>query len=638
MRRAICYSEPKYALAGQVNNWKFHYQCSTALPKGTKLKFDLLSRGRDIDWEIPEAGARKKQNTIWLESETTGVVHPEQLEHDGTKLPLYEFVLPKDLNEDDVFTIVMGCPDPSKAKESGNRAQTNVQRRRSFYLSIDPKGKGEYKDTELFTIDVRGNVLSDIKIVVPSFLSKNQRFDIVIRFEDPFGNLTGNAPEGTLVELSYEQLRDNINWKLFVPETGFITLPNLYFNEEGIYRIQLKNLTSGDIFFSPPIQCVPDSPNEIFWGTFRGEFQLYDCGENAENALRFARDDKSYQFYGSSGFESEEETPNEIWKYVANQVAEFNEDERFTTFQGQQWSGDEGSEGLRTIVFLKDNKSIFRRKDTKANNLKKIYRSHTPKDFFSIPSFTMAKGVHYNFDDFTPEYEKVVEIYNAWGSSECTTKEGNLKPIASKSKEGYNEIAEGSIRSGLEKNCRFGFVAGGYDDRGVFSHLFETDQLQYTPGLTAILATGHTRDQLSAALARKSCFATTGAKMIVGIQIARMPMGSELSTKEKPGLSYNRHIEITAVGTEKLTSVEIIRNGKVIHSVQGENTQHTFTFDDSESLHNAVFKASGEKPAFAYYYVRAQQEDGHVAWSSPIWIDLMDEVKPAKRARKKTAK
>ena len=33
-----------------------------------------------------------------------------------------------------------------------------------------------------------------------------------------------------------------IYWKLFIPETGFITLPNLYFNEPGVYKIQLKNL------------------------------------------------------------------------------------------------------------------------------------------------------------------------------------------------------------------------------------------------------------------------------------------------------------------------------------------------------------------------------------------------------------
>lgn len=638
MRRAICYTEPKYVLAGQVGNWKFCYQCAAPLSKGTKLRFDILSRGRDIDWEIPEAGSKKKRNTIWLESESLGTLHPEQLEHEGVQLPQYEFTLTKDVKEDEILTIVLGCPDPSKAREEGNRAQTNVQRRRSFYLSIDPKGKGEYKDTELFSMDVRGNVLSDIKIIVPSLLSKNQRFDIVIRFEDAFGNLTGNAPEGTLVELSYEQLRDNINWKLFVPETGFITLPNLYFNEEGVYRIQLKNSATQDIFFSPPIQCVNESQNEMYWGTFRGEFELYDCGENAENALRYARDDKSYQFYGSSPFEAEEETPNEIWKHVGNQVAEFNEDERFITFQGLQWNGDVGSEGLRTIVFLRDNKSILRKKDSKSNNLKKIYRSHTPKDFFSIPAFTMGKGVQYNFDDFTPEYEKVVEIYNAWGSSECTAKEGNLKPIVSKSKDGYVEAAEGSIRAALEKNCRFGFVAGGYDDRGIFSHLYETDQVQYTPGLTAILSTGHTRDQLSAALARRSCFATTGPRMIVGIQIAKMPMGSELSTKEKPGLSYNRHIEITAVGTEKLTQVEIIRNGKVIHTVHGESNQHIFTYDDSDPIHEVVFKSSKEGLPFVYYYIRAQQADGHVAWSSPIWIDYHDEVKPARKAKKKNGK
>ena len=79
----------------------------------------------------------------------------------------------------------------------------------------------------------------------------------IVRFEDEFGNLTNNAPEDTLIELSHEHLRENLNWKLFVPETGFISLPNLYFNEAGIYTIQLVNSKTKEIFRSAPISVFP---------------------------------------------------------------------------------------------------------------------------------------------------------------------------------------------------------------------------------------------------------------------------------------------------------------------------------------------------------------------------------------------
>src|SRR6202035_2352412 len=122
-----------------------------------------------------------------------------------------------------------------------NMAQTYVQRRRPFYLYVDPTGKGHYQEPEVFTMDIRGGDLKLIRILTPSFVTRNKRFDVIVRFEDEFGNLTSTAPDDTLIELSHEHLRENLNWKLFVPETGFITLPNLYFNEPGVYTITLRN-------------------------------------------------------------------------------------------------------------------------------------------------------------------------------------------------------------------------------------------------------------------------------------------------------------------------------------------------------------------------------------------------------------
>ena len=105
-----------------------------------------------------------------------------------------------------------------------------------------------------------------IRIITPSFVTKNKRFDVVVRFEDEFGNLTNETAENTLIELTYEYLRENLNWKLFIPETGFIALPNLYFNEAGVYTIQLKNLSTGEVFRSAPIKCFAEAHDYLFWG------------------------------------------------------------------------------------------------------------------------------------------------------------------------------------------------------------------------------------------------------------------------------------------------------------------------------------------------------------------------------------
>ncbi len=168
---------------------------------------------------------------------------------------------------------------------------------------------------------------------------------------------------------------------------------------------------------------------------------------------------------------------------IVQNVGDFNEDERFTTLLGLQWHGESQTEGLRLLLFSKENKSVLRKKDFKNSTLKKIYKNFSPKELISIPCFTMANSMEYNFDNFDPEFERVVEIYNAWGSSETTKKEGNPYPISSTT--GIKENGDGSIQKALQRNCRVGFIAGGLDDRGAYANLYESDQEQYFPGLNS---------------------------------------------------------------------------------------------------------------------------------------------------------
>jgi hypothetical protein len=593
----------------------------------------MQAGGRPVDWQNPQAGSKEKGNAIWAEVPGGKILSAKELD-DGMDSGKFEFVLPADLKPGDPFTIWLGGPD-----KKGNRCQKIVQRRRPFTLSIDPKGKGDYKEHEVFHLDVRGGPLSQLKIVAPSLVARNKRFDVIVRFEDQYGNLTCNSPEGTLIELSYEHLRENLNWKLFVPETGFIALPNLYFNEAGIYKIQLRNLQTKEVFFSPPIKCLQEGTLSLFWGVLHGESDRFDSREDIEAYLRHMRDDRSLQFIATSCFDSEEETSNEQWKTLLQQVAEFNEEDRFVAMVGFQWLGEPNEEGLRQFLYSKDAKPILRRKDTKSNSLKKIYKTNNPKEMIAIPSFSMGKSTCYNFQDFNLEFERVAEIYNAWGSSECPAKEKNARPIVGSGKNTIAENVEGSLVKALNAGKRFGFTAGGYDDRGPYSELFETTQAQYSAGLTAILAKEHNRASLIEALQARSCFATTGERMVVGLQIAGFGMGAEIDTKARPGLEFNRHIVGFAIGTGPLAEVSLIRNGKLFRNLEIKGDRAEFAIDDMDLISEITLDGGPEKPPFVYYYLRVTQADGHIAWSSPIWIDVTTKSSGplvTKKLRKKT--
>ncbi|MCL5460186.1 hypothetical protein M3M33_16230, partial [Loigolactobacillus coryniformis] len=80
-------------------------------------------------------------------------------------------------------------------------------------------------------------------------------------------------------------------------------------------------------------------------------------------------------------------------------------------------------------------------------------------------------------------------------------------------------------------------------------------------------------------------------------------MGEELSTQVKPGLVINRHISGFVSGTAPVKTIEIIRNGDVIHTLKPNVNNTDFTFYDMIDLKEVMIKHKDSNP-FVFYYVR----------------------------------
>lgn len=617
MRRSVCYVEPFSVRAGQISTWRFFYTTAVLLPKGTKLVFDLCTDGKVIDWEMPTCDLTAEKNVIYLETPQGKILKAKAIKTSKPMVFNFEFILNASIEARETLTIVMGAPpESSGSDELGNGAQLFTQRRKPFHLYIDVKGKSNVlEDPEVFLLDVRGNILKSIKILTPSFVSKNKRFDITVRFEDEFDNLTSFAPENTLIELYYEHLRENLTWRLFVPETGFVILPNLYFNEIGIFKIRLKNLATKEEFVSAPIKCFSETSLNLFWGILHGESERIDALENIEACLRNFRDEKALNFFSTSPFENDDNLSPELWKLISQNVADFNEEDRFITIFGFQYVGIPKSEGTRTIIYSKDHKQLLKHKDSKHSSLSKIYKIFSPKEIISIPCFSASSEYGFDFEKFHPEFERVVEIYNAWGSSEMLENEGNLFPI----KGPVSMKAEGTIINALKNNYRFGFVAGGLDDRGIYSKFYDTSQTQYRSGLTAILCQKYSRESIIDALYHRRCYATTGERIIIEFYVSGVAMGSEISISQKPGLKINRHISGCVAGTNIIKKIELVRNGDILHTIYPEKDYINYEYDDMTNFEDSALVVNSL--SFSFYYLRVYQEDA-MAWSSPVWVDL----------------
>jgi hypothetical protein len=81
-------------------------------------------------------------------------------------------------------------------------------------------------------------------------------------------------------------------------------------------------------------------------------------------------------------------------------------------------------------------------------------------------------------------------------------------------------------------------------------------------------------------------------------------MGSEIGKPCK-----ERHIEVAVHGTARIKSIEVVKNNTTVLTQPGTGFDETLGFTDGPSLETD------------YYYVRVIQQDGHIAWSSPIWAE-----------------
>ena len=102
MRTELC-------TCGEAKTWKFIYTPSVTLPKGTRLKFDIQTKGRDIDWEIPSTNLKKTGGIIYGLLAKGKIVQAEEIDVPDQFAPQYEFILPTPLEAGESFTIVMGA-------------------------------------------------------------------------------------------------------------------------------------------------------------------------------------------------------------------------------------------------------------------------------------------------------------------------------------------------------------------------------------------------------------------------------------------------------------------------------------------------------------------------------------------------
>ncbi len=312
------------------------------------------------------------------------------------------------------------------------------------------------------------------------------------------------------------------------------------------------------------------------------------------------------------------------YRWMCQTATRFNRLEHFVTFSGWEWTapaiavhagpGQRVGEGHKHVIYPTDVGPLYSYGEPDSNSGAKFVEKMKGSGGIVIPHHIGWSGCYWDYHD--PEVQRLLEICSAHGRYEY---EGN-EPIGYRSDQIYRENF--AIRL-LNDGFRFGFT-GGSDGHGLLWHgtYPESNPGLARPGdkvgwkenalrsgLTAVLAPELTRAALFDALWNRRCYATSGAKIFVDFRVNDHIMGSEFVAAEPV------RIDVRVIGTAALRSVEVVRNGHVMGGVTGLG--RTPVSEVSFALQDPLVNGKTS----AYYYVRVVQEDGEMAWSSPIWVD-----------------
>ncbi|MBK5290559.1 MAG: hypothetical protein JJE04_02560 [Acidobacteriia bacterium] len=207
---------------------------------------------------------------------------------------------------------------------------------------------------------------------------------------------------------------------------------------------------------------------------------------------------------------------------------------------------------------------------------------------------TIATNQGADWQDHNNELEPLVEIYQ--GHRVVYEHEGGPKGATAEKpylhRSGYQP--SGYLWNALAKGYRFGIQAS-------------SDHCSTHISYSCLLAEDSSREVLIDAMRKRRSY---GAMDNIVLDFKVKAGSREYVQGEEMKLSGQYSLMVNAIGTGSIKRIDVIRNESYIYSFPGDGKNAArFTYTDPSP-------ASGENR----YYVRLEQEDGMLAWSSPVWV------------------
>lgn len=206
---------------------------------------------------------------------------------------------------------------------------------------------------------------------------------------------------------------------------------------------------------------------------------------------------------------------------------------------------------------------------------------------------TSATGMGTDWRDNDPDLEPIVEIYQGdrmsyeyQGAPRAGYKPGTkMEPV---NVGGWKEL---------------GFVDLALRDKG-YKLAFQASSDHWSTHISyfIVLAEKNDRASILEAVKKRRVYAATD-NIIVDFRSGTHLMGENFKTGKAPRLDFFIR------GTNNLDRIDVLKDSKVVATLKPKGMEYKGNWTDP---------AADNQPH--YYYLRVLQEDGEIAWASPLWI------------------
>ena len=482
------------------------------------------------------------------------------------------------------------------AGEAGAFADRFAERETRFWISVDGDGDGRRKlVAESPAIDVLAGPPARLVAHLPSTAEPGTPILLRLAVLDRFGNagVDFTGPVALASSLPLEALGDSL---VFEAEDHGLKKVEIIAPQEGVLRIAAST-ADGLATESNPTAISANSPR-LLWADLHGHSHFSDGTGTPEDYFAYARDVAGLDVVALTdhdhwGLEPLSQRP-EMWQEIRRQVDLFHRPHQFVTVLGYEWTS--WIWGHRHVLYFSNEGEILSSVDPDYETPQQLWAALRGTRALTFAHHSAGGPIATNWT-LAPdaEIEPVTEVVSVHGSSEAPDSPAAI----------YSPVASNFVRDVLDRGYRLGLIGSGdsHDGHPGLAHLASP-----SGGMAAILSSELTREGVREALRAKRVYATNGPRIILRVALDGKRMGSTVPSGEIHTLRG------LVVGTAPLERVDLIRRGGQITSLAAGGRSF-FSFDQEIR----------DTDAGDYLYLRAIQEDGGAAWSSPFFFDARKE-------------